>query len=30
MIEIFGRVDAGDFLAGGRKAGFARAAAAGR
>jgi hypothetical protein len=30
MIEVFGRVNAADFLAGGREAGFARAAVAGR
>jgi hypothetical protein len=30
MIEIFGRVDASNFLAGGKRAGFAQTAAAGR
>jgi hypothetical protein len=30
MIEIFGRVDAPSVLAGGRRVGFAQAAAAGR
>jgi hypothetical protein len=30
LIEIFGRVDASNFLAGGKRAGFAQTAAAGR